>query len=78
MEFKVSNYGKPRHKKWKLVTRFLVLSLPAYIGAVAIADIPAGPKGWIVFALSMLVATVQALSELTAEPETPKTNDNTV
>lgn len=78
MEFKVSNLGKHRHKKWKLVTRFLVLSLPAYIGAVAIADIPAGPKGWIVFGLSILVATVQGLSELTAEPETTKTDDTAI
>ena len=77
MEFKTSNLGKPRHKKWKLVTRFLVISLPMYIGAVSLAEIPEGAKGWIVFALSMLVATVQGLSEFTAD-EIPKDNANTV
>jgi hypothetical protein len=76
MNFKTSNVGKHRDKNWRLVTRFLILSLPAYIGAVAVSSIPDNAKGWIVFVLSMLVATVQGLSEFTAE--IPKDNDTTV
>ena len=75
MEFKTSNLGKPRDKRWKNVLRILILLLPAYMGVIVGTDLISGEaKSWSIFALSMLIATVQALSEFTAEPETPKTD----
>jgi putative effector of murein hydrolase LrgA (UPF0299 family) len=72
MEFKVSNYGKPRNKRWKLVTKFLVMLLPAYMGVISVTDLITEPaRGWTIFALSMAVATVQVLSEFTSEPIPP-------
>ena len=73
MEFKRSNIGKPRHKGWKLASRFLVLTLPAYMTIIAtmpIAD--ENIKLWLNIGLGLIVATVQGLSELTVD----KTEDN--
>jgi hypothetical protein len=67
--FKLENLGKPTNKKWKKVAIFLSRSLPAYIGAVAIAPIPDNVKLWITFFLSLAVATVSGLSEFTIETE---------
>lgn len=65
--FKTSNYGKPTNKKWKMISKFLSRSLPAYIGAVAIAPMDDNLKLWITFGLSLLVATVSGLSEFTTD-----------
>lgn len=69
---KISNYGKPTHKKWKFVSKFLTRSLPAYIAAiVAVPDknISADIKVWIVLGLSLMVATVSSLSEFTTNEQ---------
>lgn len=79
MDFKVSNVGKPRHPFWKKLTRYLVITLPLYMGAITQIEFTNPDTGkWIMFGLAMLTASVQGLSEFTAEPETPKTDDITV
>lgn len=65
MYFKKENLKKQQNKKWKKVSKFLSRSLPAYIGAVAIAPIPEDAKLWLTFLLSLAVATVSGLSEFT-------------
>ena len=65
--FKKENLSKPQSKSWKKVSKFLSRSLPAYIGAVAIAPFPDNVKLWITFLLSLTVATVSGLSEFTTD-----------
>jgi len=59
--------------------RVLILLLPAYMGVISVTDlIPEPAKGWTIFILSMAVATVQVLSEFTAEPIPSEDNGSTV
>ena len=64
---KLSNLKKPSSKRWKMISKFLSRSLPLYIAAVAIPPFADNVKLWIVFLLSLAVATVSGLSEFTSE-----------
>ena len=71
MTFSVQNINKPQNKKWKAVSKFLCRTLPVYITIVAsIPEEYISPelKVWIGVALSIIVATISGLSELTSEP----------
>jgi len=67
--FKRENLKKPQSRKWKMVSKFLSRSLPAYIGAVAISPLTDESKLWVTFILSILVATISGLSEFTTNKE---------
>lgn len=65
--FKTNNLSKPVNKKWKMISKFLSRSLPLYIAAIAISPFTDNVKLWIVFLLSLAVATISGLSEFTSE-----------
>jgi len=68
----IENLGKPVNKRWKFISKFLCRTLPVYITVIAaIPDSTLDPnlKIWIGVALSLIVATISGLSELTTNSE---------
>jgi hypothetical protein len=66
-QFKISNIGKKTNVKWKFWSKFLTRTLPIYVGAMAAVPIPDTLKLWLMFGQTVIVATISALSELTAQ-----------
>jgi len=65
--FQISNIGKKTNKRWKFWSKFLTRTLPIYAGAAVVLPISELVKIWIIFAQTVIVATISALSELTID-----------
>lgn len=63
------NIGKPSNKKWKFVSKLLCRVLPIISGAIIPLPISENLKIWIIFACTILVAIISALSELSIEAQ---------
>lgn len=61
------NIRKPANKKWKFVSKLLCRILPVISGAIIPLPIPEVAKVWIIFACTVVVAVISAISELTVE-----------
>ena len=66
-QFKISNIGKKTSIKWKFWSKFLTRTLPVYAGAAVALPVSEEIKVWIIFAQTIIVATISSLSELTSE-----------
>jgi len=66
-ELKISNIGKPVNKRWKFISKFLTRTLPIYAGAAVTLPIPEKTKVLIIFIQTVIVATISALTEMTAD-----------
>lgn len=64
-EFKLSNFGKPSNKKWKLVADTLLYALPAYTLLITVSPLPEGFRLWANFIISALVVTIKAITKFT-------------
>ena len=73
--FSTGNLNKPTNHTWKLVSKVLSRTLPAYIGVVAVSPLPDTTKLWITFVLSLIVATISGLSEFTTVPTEIQPNE---
>ena len=65
--FSTQNLNKPVNRKWKLVSKFLTRTLPIYAGAAVTLPISEDLKVLIIFAQTVIVATISGLSELTSD-----------
>lgn len=65
---KISNWGKPSDRKWKLAADIALYMIPLYLPIIAALD-PVSPKFslWTVTLLSMTVVTIKGLTKFTAE-----------
>jgi hypothetical protein len=63
--FSIKNVGQPQNPVWKKLSKFLTRTLPIYAGAIVALPIPENTKLWFIFAQTIIVATISALSELT-------------
>jgi hypothetical protein len=68
MELKISNFGKPSNKKWKLIADIALYSLPLYSGAIALITESAPLFAlWTNFTITLIVVTLKAITKFTAE-----------
>lgn len=68
MQLKISNFGKPSNKKWKLIADIALYSLPLYSGAIALISESAPLFAlWTNFTITLVVVTLKAITKFTAE-----------